>query len=295
MGPRSDRTLAAEARRPLELKLAKIYDQELGRTDDALGAYKRLLERDPSDQEAAAALETILRREDRREELRWLLDLRVKHTVSDSDRVRILLEWATLEEDVFGAPDQAAALYRRVLEVDPSSTIALRGLPRLLMAAGDTAGAAEVIELHRDQLAGEDRASREVELAELYITRLGRHRDALDAAERALGLSQGNARAIAVLEQLVQNEGTRARAARVLAEQYATGGEARHEAQALGAMLEQNRDRGERLALYDRLADVHEEKLGAYGTALDVMLRAAREYPDELRVWDRPTRSPRGG
>jgi golgin subfamily B member 1 len=281
------RALADDARRSLELKLAKIYDLELARTDDALRTYKRLLEREPSDHEAAAALETILRREDRREELRWLLDLRVQHTVSDGDRVRILLEWATLEEDVFGTPEQAVALYRRVLEIEPSSTIALRGLPRLLLASGDTGAAAEVIEKHRDQLGGEERAAREVELAELYITRLGRDRDALEASERALELSPGNARAIAVLERLVENDSTRARAARVLAEQYATGGEARHEAQALGVMLEQNQNRGERLALYDRLTDVHEEKLGAFGTALDVMLRAVREYPDELALWER--------
>jgi hypothetical protein len=176
--------------------------------------------------------------------------------------MRILLEWATLEEASSGAIGPAlGACGDRAIEHD-----ALRGLPRL-HGAGDTAGAAS------DRNAaiscpGEDRPSREVELAEL-ITRLGRHRDALGTAERALKLSQGNARAIACSSSWSSTR-TRARAT-VLAEQYATGGEARHEAQALGVMLGKSRSR--RATRSDRLADVRE--LGACSTALDVMLRAA--------------------
>lgn len=285
--PEGAAALTSDARRALELKLARIYDGELSRTDDAVATYRRALDRDPSDAEAAGALETILRREDRRDELRWLLDLRVEHTVSDADRVRILLDWATLEEEVFGAPEKAVELYRRVIAAEPSNVVALRALPRLLLAAGNASAAAEVIEQHRDQLSGEERAAREVELAELYATQLQRHDGALEAAVRTLELSPGNSRAIAVLERLLEHEGSRARAAEVLAEQYASGGEARREAQALAVMLEQTQDRAERSSLYGRLADVHEQKLDAYGTALDVMLRAVREYPDELELWQR--------
>ena len=108
-----------EERRALELKLGRIYSEELGRVDDAVAAYRRLLERNPGDADASGALETILRREDRREELRWLLDLRVNYAPSDEERVRILGEWATLEEEVFESREQAALLYRRVLELAP--------------------------------------------------------------------------------------------------------------------------------------------------------------------------------
>src|SRR5690606_24524406 len=65
-------------RRVLELKLARVYAEELARVDDAVAVYKRLLERDPGDATVAAALESILRTGNRRDDLRWLLELRIE-------------------------------------------------------------------------------------------------------------------------------------------------------------------------------------------------------------------------
>src|SRR5882724_3272930 len=139
-------------RRLLELRLARVFAEELGRSEQAVALYKQMLERDPADGEVAAALEAILRREDRRDDLRWLLELRVEHAADDDARGRILSDWATLEEDVFEAPDRAIVIYRRILEIHASDTAALSTLPRLLLAQGDAASAVEVIERHRDKL-----------------------------------------------------------------------------------------------------------------------------------------------
>lgn len=283
---RAQATVDGEAR-SLSLKLAQLYANELGRTDDAVLAYRRLLEQDPADRDAAGELEALLRRHDRRDELRWLLDLRVANAQNDSDRVQILSEWATLEEEVFEASDQAIALYRRILEADPGEPNALTALPRLLLLADDPAGAAEVIEKHRERLDGPDLARREVELAELYLHRLDRADDALASAVHALELTPAEPRAMAVLEKLMERESTKVRAAEVLASQYASGGDARREAQALEVMLGQTRDAPRRLEIYESLANVHEEKLGAHGNALDVMLAAVREFPTELTLWER--------
>lgn len=273
--------------RSLSLKLARLYAAELGRTDDAVGVYKRLLEHDPADRDAAGALDALLRQHDRRDELRWLLDLRAQNAPSDEDKVQILSEWATLEEEVFEAQDQAVELYRRILETDPGDANALRALPRLLLLADDAAGAAEVIERHRERLHGDELAQREVELSELYLLRLARYDDALSSAVHALELAPGNARAMAVLEKLMERDSTKARAAEVLSAQYATGGNAQREAQALNVMLSQTREPDKRLEIYTNLADVHDQKLGAHGNALDVMLAAVREFPTELSLWDR--------
>ncbi|MEZ4225660.1 MAG: tetratricopeptide repeat protein [Polyangiaceae bacterium] len=273
-------------RRRLELMLARAYQDDLDRTDDAVGVYKRLLERDASDVDAAEALEQLLRKHDRRDDLRWLLDLRVR-SADDSRKAELLSEWATLEEDVYQEPARAIELHKRVLEITPERVDSLRTLARLLLDAGDVESAVDVIEKHRDQLDGEERALREVDLAEINLTRLGRALPAQEAAIRALEASPGQPRAIAVLEKLMEDETTRARAAEVLAAQYATGGEARREVQALGVMLDQAADEEHRRSLFIRLADVHEEKLGAYGNALDVMLRAVRAFPTAMDFWDR--------
>ncbi|HYJ10221.1 MAG TPA: hypothetical protein VEX18_14460, partial [Polyangiaceae bacterium] len=147
--------------------------------------------------------------------------------------------------------------------------------------------AAEIIARHRDAVSGEARAEREVELAELYLERLSRPKDALASAIAALSSDAQGLRAMSVLERLVNVESVRAKAADVLAQRYASGGEARHEASALAVLLEQVKEPSERLSLFGRLADVNEHKLGAHGSALDVMLAAVREFPSELSLWDR--------
>lgn len=276
-----------DERRALQLRLAQLYSDELGRSEDAVSTYRELLERDPGDSEVADALEAILRREDRRDDLRWLLDLRVRHAPSDDERVRVLTEWASLEEDAFEAQDRAATLYARVLELAPADPVALRSLPRLLLAAGDAAGAAVVIERDRDGAVGAERAERELQLAGLYLDRLERPLDALEAAVRALELEGYDSRAVEVLERTLELPDAQARAAAVLAEQYATAGDARREVRALEVLLRHARGKTERLGLVERLVAVNEERLASYSAALDVVLRAVGEFPSELSLWDR--------
>jgi len=246
-----------------------------------------MLERDPADAEVAAAIEAILRREDRRDDLRWLLELRVEHAADDEARVRILSDWATLEEDVFEAPERAIAIYRRILQVQDSDSAALSALPRLLLAQGDGASAVEIIEQHREKLSGDERAEREVELAEHYQNLLGRPEDALKNAVFAVESPRVKVRAMAVLERLLDVPGVRARVAEVLAAQYGASGEARREAHALNVLLAETQDPAQRLPLYLRLADAQQHKLSSHGSALDVVLEAVRRYPSELSLWDR--------
>ncbi|MEP7050833.1 MAG: tetratricopeptide repeat protein [Pseudomonadota bacterium] len=274
-------------RRMLELRLARVFAEELSRSEQAVLLYKQMLERDPADAEVATALEAILRREDRRDDLRWLLELRVEHARDDEDRARILSDWATLEEDVFEAPDRAIAIYRRILEVRDSDAVALGTLPRLLLAQNDAAGAVAVIEQHREKLSGEDRAERQAELAELYLNRLGNAKAAFENAVAAVEFAPVKARAMSVLERLLDVAEVRAQVAKVLATQYAASGEARREAGALTVLLAETNDPALRLPLYLRLADAQQHKMSSFGSALDVVLEAARRYPSELGLWDR--------
>ncbi len=281
-------TVVADAeRRLLEVRLARVLAEELGRSEQAVALYKQMLEQTPADAEVAAALEAILRREDRRDDLRWLLELRVEHAVDDEARARILSEWATLEEDVFEEPERAVGIYRRILQVQGSDSAALGALPRLLLTQGDAAGAVAVIEQHREKLSGDDRAEREAELAELYLDRLANPEAAFAHAVSAVESTPVKARVMSVLERLVELPAVRSRAAEVLAMQYAASAEPRREASALTVLLAETKDPALRLALYVRLADAQQHKLSSYGNALDVVLEAVRLYPSELSLWDR--------
>jgi len=276
-----------DLRRMLELKLARVLADELGRSDDAIVVYQRLLERDPRDADAAAQLDRILRLLDRRDDLRALFDLRVKNSESSADQLSILGEWATLEEEVFEAPDRAVATYRRLLEIDPGEQTALTTLARLLLSLDDAAGAVAVMEQHRDLLSGSARAEGQVALAELYISRLSRPLDALASAVDALPELSTAARSVSLLERLLEAPEARARAAEVLAEHYAAVSDGRSEARVLKILLESTKELAPRLELERRLSTVYQKKLGSFSDALDVMLRAVREAPDQLELWER--------
>jgi tetratricopeptide (TPR) repeat protein len=275
-----------EELRVLRAKLAEVYARDMGRVDDAVQVYRQLVEEDENDDVAVQTLDRVLREADRRDDLRWLFDLRVGRA-NTAHKLELLSEWALLEEEAFGAPENAIRLYRRMLDLVPHHGSALRSLARLLRAQGDADGAAEVIALDRDQREGLERASREIELAKLFVDPLRRHPDALGACERALELSPNDARAIEVVEQLLVVGETRARAAAILERAYDETGAPQRQAEVLEVLIATTAARDDRLSLYGRLADVYAAKLGDPNGAFDVIARAAGEFPVDLPLWDR--------
>lgn len=283
---KSGAEIPVERARALRLKVAEVYGRELGRIDESVAAYRELVEADPDDASAVATLDGILRANQRRDDLRWLFQLRVGRASGD-EQAEILEEWASLEEQVFGDAKAAIALLRRVTSASPRRSSALRSLAHLLVASGEHAAAAEVLVSYRDASEGAERARREIELAGLYLDPLARAEDAFEACTRALELAPHDEAAVALLERLVEVPATRARAAAVLEREYAASGDGRREAQAIRVRLEGERDASERRALRLRLADVEEAKLGAPGAAFDVLLSAIAEMPEDLSLWER--------
>ena len=247
---------------------------------------QRLVKEDPEDEEAVSALDQLLRAEDRRDDLRWLFELRATRGPKDA-RAAVLSEWASLEQDVFGEPERATQLYRRVLEVDPAHEMSMRTLPRLLLAQGKAADAAEVLEAHRDQTEGEPRAALELELANIYLDSLARPTEALESAGRALAILPHDPRAVTILDRLLAMPVARARAAALLEVEYEATGDPRRQAQALGVLLQTTSDKPTRLELYTKLADIEETRLSAAGRAFEVVLRGLGEFPHEIPLWNR--------
>jgi tetratricopeptide (TPR) repeat protein len=274
-----------DEKRVLRAKLAEVCATELGRVDESVATYKTLVEEDEGDEIAVSTLDRILRAADRRDDLRWLFDLRIGRS-KDTQRLELLGEWAVLEEEAFGAPERSVGIYRRMLEVDRQNGPALRALARLLKASGDAAGAVEVLEQERELHEGADRAACEVELAKLYMGPLGKPREALAAGQRALSLVPGAKDALAVVEELLKVGETRAQAAVILEASYADAGNLSRQAEILEVIIATAASKTDRVKLFGRLSDV-QEQLGAYDRAFDVVVRVATEFPTELQFWDR--------
>src|SRR5690606_5438638 len=132
--------------------------------------------------------EAILRRGDRRDDLRWLYELRVEHSDTDSERTSLLNEWARLEETAFGDVSSARSLYARALQLAPDDPAALEASVRLARTEGDWAATASGLERQRQLASGDGRALKDLELAEVYAERLGRPDEALAVIYEALEL-----------------------------------------------------------------------------------------------------------
>jgi predicted O-linked N-acetylglucosamine transferase (SPINDLY family) len=277
--------------REVRARLASTYAQELGDVDAAVATYKDLIEADERDVTAMAALDRLLRAHDRRDDLRWLFGLRVARA-NTKHKLELLGEWALLEEEVFAAPDRAAVVFKKMLELVPNHGAALRALARLLRELGDSGGAVEALERDRDQRHGIERGARELEIARLYIGQLGRPADALAAVERALVCFADDEAAVdprgpvGVLEDLLNAGETRATAARLLEGIYDRSGTRDRQAAVLEVMIATAAARGDRLRLFGKLADVKRSMDDVSG-AFDVVARAAFEYPTELALWDK--------
>ena len=242
-----------------------------------------LLERDPADDEAAAALEAhpAPRGPARRSALaaRAARDERAERRGRGS---ALLSEWAALEEDVFERPRaRRRRCYARVLELDPADERALarcracclRRATRPAPPRSSSSTATSCPASERAAARGRARGALPRARSTGPTTRSSRGRTRSSSprqAARAMPCSSGCSAMPAV----------RARAAEVLAEQYATSGEARREAQALdGAARAARPPSGWRST---RLADVHEEKLGASAPRSTSCCARVREFPREL-------------
>ncbi|MCC6645454.1 MAG: tetratricopeptide repeat protein, partial [Polyangiaceae bacterium] len=281
-------TMAREERRAVEARLAELKLTQQGKIDDAVALYRALVEEDPSDAATVAMLDGLLRRADRRDDLRWLFGLKVERAEGDA-RAAVYAEWAELEDEAFGEPARAIDLYEKVVEARPDHPSALAALSRLHLAAGDSAKAVALLQRRRELAVGDDRAHRDLDLAEQYVDKLGAPTEALVCVSAALELLPGDARAIALLERVATHDATRAAATELLSREYARSGDAKKEAESIAKLLDGTTDPARRLELFSRLADAHEQKLAAPRPALEVLLRGAREFPAELGLWDRAT------
>ncbi len=276
-----------DEKRTLRMKLAEVSATQTGNSDDAIKAYRELIQTNEDDEQAIAALDRLLRAApDRRDDLRWLFRLRTERAPSGEARIAILSEWALLEEEAFGGPAEATSLYREILGLEERHVGALRALARLLIASGDAEGAAKVIQQERDLEEGGSRVSREIELARLYMGPLKKPLEALAAAKRALELAPNDAQVIAVVEDLLPLSETRARAAIILEEAYAATGAWQKQGDVLAVLIATAASKSDRLTLHIRLAEV-KQKLGDLVGAFDVVARAAQDNPAELEIWDR--------
>ena len=126
-------------------KAAEVLEERLGRIPDAIERYREAFALDPDLVSARTALERLYEREARWEDLCALLEVELAELGSPAEQVAQLLRMARLREDRLGDLEGAAALYGRILAIDPSSRVALPALGAALARLGRMEELAELL------------------------------------------------------------------------------------------------------------------------------------------------------
>ena len=114
-------------REGLYAQMAGVYEEKLGKPDEATAAYREVLTLDPTSQLALGALESLFTRQRMWSELAENLETRLGLAESEEEQIRLMLRLASLREKEMGYPDNAIEGYRQVLERDSTNRDGLGG------------------------------------------------------------------------------------------------------------------------------------------------------------------------
>lgn len=142
-------------------KLGMIYADKIGNDEGAIGAFKQLLELDPSDRRAQEQLkrryvslgawddlETFYAANEKWDELIRIVERQAEAEETFPDqRIPLLFRAARLWEDKKGKPDRAARVYEKILGADPDNVQAAEALTPVYEEAHDARKLVSVLEV----------------------------------------------------------------------------------------------------------------------------------------------------
>lgn len=248
-------------------RAAQVAREALGRSEDALRLLETARELAPEDTtvlyELAAAYEAGERHEQRVDVLTALTKVvRDRRALAELER-----QLGALLDEPLQRSDEAAAAYRRMLEVSPGNADALAALGKLYFRVGRWEDLIwtfqQEIEATRDP---KQRAMRLFKIAEIQESRLEKIDDAVATLRRVLDVAPGYLPALQALTRLYETEGRWEDLV------------ALHESE-LEAVGE---DREQSLFLLEKIARLLEERLGDRDGSIGAYERILALVPDHL-------------
>jgi tetratricopeptide (TPR) repeat protein len=269
--------------RYLWTRAALYHDGQLNQVDEAVAAYRQVLEQDPGDAEVLDALDELYRRTERWRDLLGVLRRKAELADTAEAQEELLAQVAEIHEEMLGEPEQSVRVYTEILELDPGSTRALGALDRLFeqqerwSELADNIGRQLVIAETE-----EEQTALQLRLADLQEARMGRVEVAIEIHREVLERDAGNPQALGALERLVQTPEHQAHIAGILEPLYRDAQAFEklvgiHEIQARHAESPMMRSE-----LLHRIAELHEAALDDLPSAFDAFARALAEDPADL-------------
>jgi tetratricopeptide (TPR) repeat protein len=269
-------------------ELAEIYDEKLNEVDKAKAAYNRVLSQERGNKEVFAALERMLSRAEKWEDLLEVYREASDHAFDVDERKSLLFRICHIWEEPLDNAEEAINAYRSILDLGDNDPNAIKSLERLLSFEQRWT---DLVELYHREL---EFAAEEEKIVELKLKLGNLHREklddlpaAIDAFEEVLRIQEANESAIAALEKLILDEDHRFRIAQILEPIYKRLGEWKKLVVIYDAELEFIDDRIRRVEILNEIATLHEEQGGDLSLAFDAMAKAWQEDVADPEVFDR--------
>ncbi len=279
--------LDAEIQRRLYLDIADLARALRRDLDLAREYYQKVLDAQPDDRRALAALESIYRELD---DQPHLVDVLLRQAMTDGtdtdDRVGALVEAAALYA-ALKRPDDAIATWEQVIELAPERADAIYALEGLYSQENRWH---DVVDLYERRLGFvtsiEEAVALRVQLGAILENQLRDVEAAVDNYAAALGGNPNQSAALAALERLLGDPDARAMAAEVLEPIYVAHYRWHDLIRVYEAKLDNAADPVDRLRLVRFVARLYEEQLEDFENASRWYAKVFREAPGDETVRD---------
>ncbi|MCA9648715.1 MAG: tetratricopeptide repeat protein [Myxococcales bacterium] len=241
-------------------KLAVIARDKLFKPDDAQRYFRRIIDLDPTNSGAMAALESIYSATRRWDDLSEVYRRRLEVTEDPDARLGTLRRLASILEQHLGDLDGATETYRRILEQAPEDDPSLESLARIHRNRGQWPELAEILERQLARAQTETARVRLMfELAQIRAVRLQQSMPAVEGFLAVLELEPGHRDAVQALEDLRQADpGVSLPVSRGLLPYYRRVEDRQREAEAMEVIIAAEQDPVVRKQLLEQLAAIYE-------------------------------------
>lgn len=188
-------------------RIAEIFVEKVKDPTEAIEIYKTILEDDPEDAEALAALDTLYQQVEDETALVDVLQRRIDLSDDVPHRIALSFRLGALYEQQPETLPQAVAAYARVRqEIDPSDLRAHAALERLYAQQDNHAELVEVLTDHADQVDdAEAQSSLLIRAAQTYEVGLEQPAQAVDLYRQVLDIKADDPETLGNLDRLLSD------------------------------------------------------------------------------------------
>ncbi|MEO6601839.1 MAG: tetratricopeptide repeat protein, partial [Polyangiaceae bacterium] len=251
-----DEELDTETSNAIYNRMGYWYTEKLKRPDLALPCYQTVIEREPADELALEGMTDIYRKAQQWAELGMVLTRRADAATTPARARQLRAEAAELLELRLNDTDSARALYEQLLSEDPGQVKASEALGRIYERTLDFTSLLKLLERSAEAQRGEDKQRTLCRIAQVHETNLNDDARALTYLQAAAAIDASNLEVLRALDGM-----------------YSKLGRFQDLLENLAAQVEIAATPRQKVALWERIAAIHDEEFLSHEKAAEALER----------------------